>query len=242
MGFLVPLTLFGWIPFVLALFALYPPRRAVIMAFLAAWLFLPMAGYKVPGLPDYTKMSATALGVLMGAAIFDTDRLLAFRPRWIDIPMILWCVSPFISSYLNQLGIYDGCAEIAKQLIIWGLPYVIGRVYFSDLEGIRELAIGIFIGGLSYVPLCWFEVRMSPQLHVWVYGFRQHSFAQNMRDGGYRPMVFMQHGLMVAMWMAMTSLVGVWLWKSKVIRQIWDVPMYVLLPAMLFTVYLCKSK
>src|SRR5437667_8996174 len=91
MGFLVPLTLFGWIPFVLTLFALFPPRRAQIMAFLAAWLFLPMAGYKVPGLPDYTKMSATALGVLMGAAIFDTDRLLGFRLKWIDLPMILWC-------------------------------------------------------------------------------------------------------------------------------------------------------
>ena len=60
MGFLVPLTLFGWIPFVLALFALLPPRRAVVTAFLAAWLFLPMAGYGVKGLPDYTKMSATA--------------------------------------------------------------------------------------------------------------------------------------------------------------------------------------
>src|SRR5439155_21163091 len=99
-----------------------------------------------------------------------------------------------------------------------------------------------FIGGLVYVPLCWFEVRMSPQLHVWVYGVRHHAFVQQMRDGGYRPMVFMQHGLMVAMWMAMTSLIGCWLWKAKTIRQIGDVPMYVLVPAMLLTVYLCKSK
>src|SRR6187200_550103 len=117
MGFLVPLTLFGWIPFVLALFALVPPRRAVIIAFLAAWLFLPMAGYGVKGLPDYTKMSATAIGVLMGAAIFDTDRLLSFRPRWIDIPMFVWCTSVAISSYQNDLGIYDGCAETVRQTI-----------------------------------------------------------------------------------------------------------------------------
>jgi hypothetical protein len=187
-------------------------------------------------------MSATALGVLMGAAIFDTDRLLSFRPRWIDLPMILWCTSPFISSYNNDLGIYDGCAEIVRQTIIWGLPYIIGRVYFTDLEAIRELAVGLFIGGLIYVPLCWFEVRFSPQLHLWTYGFRQHSFYQNMRDGGFRPMVYMQHGLMVAMWMAMTALVGVWLWQSKTIRQIWDIPMSYLVVAMLFTVYLCKSK
>ena len=95
---------------------------------------------------------------------------------------------------------------------------------------------------LVYVPFCLYEIRMSPQLHTLVYGFHQHSFAQNMRDGGYRPMVFMQHGLMVAMWMGMTALVGVWLWKSKVVRHVWEIPMYVLVPAMLLTVYLCKSK
>jgi hypothetical protein len=104
------------------------------------------------------------------------------------------------------------------------------------------LAVGIFIGGLIYVPFCWFEARLSPQLHVWIYGFRQHSFIQNVRDGGYRPMVFMQHGLMVGMWMGMTTLIGLWLWRSKAVQKVWDVPMYVLMPAMFFTVYLCKSK
>ena len=242
MGFLVPVTLFGWIPFVILLFVFLPPRRAVIAAFLLAWLFLPMAGYGVPGLPDYTKMSATTAGVLLGAALFDADRLLSFRPRWVDLPMLVFCTSPFITSYLNGLGIYDGCSEIVRQFVTWGLPYFIGRIYFSDLEGIRELAIGIFIGGLIYVPLCLWEVRMSPQLHRWVYGFRQHSFYQNMRDGGFRPMVFMQHGLMVAMWMGATALIGIWLWKTRTVRKVWDIPMWVLIPAMLITVYLCKSR
>ncbi|HEX8521013.1 MAG TPA: hypothetical protein VF669_02070, partial [Tepidisphaeraceae bacterium] len=63
MTFLVPLMLFGWIPAVTYLFMVLPPRRAVIAAFLVAWLFLPMAGYKVTALPDYTKMSATVFGV-----------------------------------------------------------------------------------------------------------------------------------------------------------------------------------
>src|SRR5438067_1065195 len=197
MGFLVPVTLFGWIPFVLFLFMILPPRRAVITAFLAAWLFLPMAGYSIHGLPDYTKMSATAMGVVMAAAIFDADRLLSFRPRWVDIPMFTFILSPAVSSYLNGLGLYDGCSEIVRGFVTWGLPYVIGRVYFCDLEGARELAIGLFLGGLVYVPLCWFEIRVSPQLHRWVYGFHAHAFVQEIREGGFRPTVFMQHGLMV---------------------------------------------
>ena len=33
---LVPLTMFGWIPVVLFLFSRFPPRRAVIIAFVGA--------------------------------------------------------------------------------------------------------------------------------------------------------------------------------------------------------------
>ena len=242
MGFLVPLTLFGWIPFVLLLFLLLPPRRAVITAFLAAWLFLPIASYGLHGLPDYTKMSATCVGVLMAAVIFDGERIFGFRPKWVDIPMFVFCFSPMVSSYLNQLGMYDGCAVAVRMIVTWGLPYLIGRVYFTDLEAIRELAIGLFCGGLIYVPLCWLEIRMSPQLHLWVYGYHQHAFVQTIREGGYRPMVFMQHGLMVAMWMAMTTLVGAWLWRAKSVLKFWDMPMSYLVWAMFITTFFCKSK
>lgn len=39
---------------------------------------------------------------------------------------------------------------------------------------------------------------MSPQINVWVYGFFQHDFFQTVRYGGYRPVVFLPHGLWVA--------------------------------------------
>ena len=59
MTILVPITLFGWVPCVLLLFLWLPPRRAVITAFLAGWLFLPAATFQLPGIPDYSKMMAT---------------------------------------------------------------------------------------------------------------------------------------------------------------------------------------
>ena len=61
MTFLVPIALFGVLPGVFLLFAVLAPRRAVMAAYLASWLFLPMAGYSIPGLPDYTKTSATTV-------------------------------------------------------------------------------------------------------------------------------------------------------------------------------------
>src|SRR5262249_43590891 len=52
-----------------------------------------------------------------------------------------------------------------------------------------------------------FEVRMSPQLHTWIYGYFPSSFAQTYRDGGFRPVVFIGHGLLVAFF-TMTTIVA----------------------------------
>jgi hypothetical protein len=233
--------MFGWIPMVLLLFAALPPRRAVISAFLVAWLFLPMVGYDLPGLPDYTKTSATCAGVLLAAAIFDGARFLRFRPRFVDVPIAVWCLIPFFSAVSYGWGLYEGFASILNQTVQWGMPYFIGRLYFDDLRSIRELAIGVFIGGLVYTPLCLFEIRFSPQLHSMVYGFHQHSWIQTLRGGGYRPTVFMQHGLAVGTFMCTAALIGLWLWRTKALRSIMGVPSLWLAVAVAGTAVLCKS-
>jgi hypothetical protein len=237
----VYIAMYGWIPAVLALFAVLPPRRAVLVAFIAAWMFLPMVSFKFPGIPDYTKISATSMGVLLGVMIFDSGRLLTYRLRFVDVPMLLWCLSPCLSSLSNGLGLYDGISSVLAMVFTWGLPYLIGRLYFSDAAGLRELAIGVFIGGLVYVPFCLWEIRMSPRLHQTIYGFRQHAFGQTKRLGGYRPMVFMQHGLAVGMWMTAASLVGLWLWRTGALPRLWRVPTGWLLSGLLGTAVLCKS-
>ena len=186
MTILVPVALFGWIPLILLLFLLATPRRAVIVAFIGAWLFLPMASYAVLALPDFTKMTATSYGAMLGVVLFDATRLIRFRPSWIDIPIVVYCAVPMATSLLNGLGVYDGASAIAASVITWGLPYFIGRLYFSDLAGLRELAIGIFVGGLVYLPLCLYEIRMSPQLHNMFYGYHQHDFGMTRRLGGWR--------------------------------------------------------
>jgi hypothetical protein len=93
MNLTVPIALFGWPFVVVLLFALLKPRHAVITAFIAAWLFLPMAGFTFTGLPDYTKVTATAYGVLLGITLFDAGRVLAYRPSWVDIPIVVVCIS-----------------------------------------------------------------------------------------------------------------------------------------------------
>ncbi len=116
-------------------------------------------------------------------------------------PAAVFMVVPFASSMSNGLGAYDGFSAIVWQLITWGIPYSIGRCVFRTKRHVADLVDSIILCGLLYVPLCLWEVKMSPQLHTQVYGFHQHSFAQSMRGGGWRPVVFMQHGLQVALWM-----------------------------------------
>lgn len=238
----VALVMYGWIPIVLYLFTRYSPQRAVIISFVVAWLFLPQAAIVLPSIPDYTKMSATCYGILLAVFVFDSGRFSTFKPGWIDGLMGLYCISPFISSMANGLGAYDGVSSSLEQVVSWGLPYFFGRLYLSNLAGMKQLAIAIFAGGLAYIPFTVYESRFSPQLHRMVYGYHARAdFSQTMRMGGYRPTVFMSHGLAVGAWMMAAALVGIWLWKSGVLKKFWDKPMKTLVPVLVISFLNCRS-
>jgi hypothetical protein len=234
-------TLFTLPLVVLVLFWLLPARRAVIYSFLWGFFFLPMKALSVPGLSEFSKISATPLSVLLAAMIFDSHRVFSVRPKIWDIPMLIYLICPFFSSVHNNLGAYDGANATLNQFYLWGGGYVIGRIYFTDLEALTELAMGFIAGGLIYVPLCLIEVRMSPQLHLKLYGFAQHQFAQTRRFGGYRPIVFMQHGLALGVWMISTTLCAWWLWACGAFKRRWHMKggFWVLL--LLVTVVLCRA-
>jgi hypothetical protein len=225
-NFMVAVALFGWIPIVRMLFRRLDPRLAVAVAFVGGWMFLPVAGFKIPGVPAYNKMTATCIVILYWARHFDKERFNDFQFSSADIPMLLWCTSPFFSSVFNGLGVYDGLSQTMYQSISWGVPYYIARVYFSDPEGLKLLAITIFTGAIVYIPFCWVELLISPQLHRLTYGFHQHNFLQTLRDGGgFRPMVYMDHGLMTSMWMALAVFLGTWmLYTEELPEKIFSVP------------------
>ena len=211
----VPVAMFGWIPLVLGLFARLKAHHAVIAGFLLAWMFLPQYDYELPGLPNYSKISAASYGILAGTFIFNRSAFAQFRPCVYDLPIALWCVAPFLSSISNGLGAWDGLSASLGKVTSWGIPYFIGRLYFDRTEALRDLCLGIFLGALIYVPFCLYEMVMSPRLHKQVYGWHPAQFGQSRRGSSWRPVVFMKHGLMAAMWMASGALAGVRLLASK---------------------------
>ena len=104
------IALFGWIPFVVVLFAIMPVRQAAAVAVIGAWLLLPPINLPVVSLPDFSKNVSAAIAIVLGTVLFGGHFVLRFRPRWFDLPMILWCCCPIGTSLHNGLGLYDGLA------------------------------------------------------------------------------------------------------------------------------------
>lgn len=234
--------LMGWIPISMVLFFVMPPKKAVIVSTIVAWLFLPVAALPLPGLPDLTKASAAMIGCLLGVLLLDSASLSRLRPHIVDLPLLGWIGFPILTSVDNGLGLYDGVSSALTHSFVWGLPYVVGRVSLGSPERLRDLAIGMIVGGLVYAPFCLLETRISPQLHRLVYGYSPSHMMHAIRYGGYRPIVFMTNGLEVGMWMAASSMMAWQLWAAGGLRRLGGLPFgTVLMPALLITTVLCKS-
>ena len=232
------IALIGAIPLTLVLFALLPARRAVVTSAIGAWLFLPPIGIDLPGFPDYTKATAATAGILLGTLVFESNRLLTFRLRWFDLPMLLWGLCPFVSSVSNGLGTYDGLSAAFQQTTSWFLPYLVGRLYLTDVEDMRELALGMIVGGVCLIPLCLFEFKMSPRLMGMVYGFGGWEGA---RYGGYRPRVFFKSSLELGLWMHAVTLVAWWFWRTGQLKRLGAFGGGAIVAALLITSIACKT-
>ena len=217
MTILIFITLLGWIPLTIALFAFLPPRRAVMVSVAGGYLVLPTASIPLSGLPDYDKMMAATVGIVIGTLIFQPNRLIEFRLHWFDLPILCWLVSPMLSSLQNGLGAYDGLSASFVTFFRWILPYFIGRLYLGDLEGLREFALAVVWGGLVYIPLIMLEMRLSPFIKGVVYGMYQW---EGLRLGSYRPIVFLTTGLELGMWMTGVCLFAVWMWRCGALERI----------------------
>lgn len=124
-----------------------------------------------------------------------------------------------------------------------GVPWLPGRAYFRTPADLRDLALGLVAGGVGYIPVCVYEVLFSPSLHLKIYGYHQHSFLMHIRYGGYRPMAFMDNGIMVGLWMSASVVTAFWLWRTRVLteRLCFGVPAGLVVAAPGWTAVICKS-
>lgn len=216
-----------------ALFRLLPGRVAAAVALVGGWAILPVAVYTADMLPEagrtespmhalalptaafaVNKATALGLGCLVGAVLFDWAALRRLRFSWLDLPVVVWCLVPLLSAPANGLGVAEGLAQARYNALAWGVPYLMGRAYFADAEGLRVLAIAWALAGLAYVPLCLAEFLRGPFLYDLVYGPHPYRLDGADRPIGHRPLVFLEHGNQLGMWAATAAAAAVGLWRS----------------------------
>lgn len=243
------LALLAWPGVVIAMFGTMRLERALIWSILGGYMFLPqLTEFNLPLIPALDKVTIPNL-TAFAACVAIWGRLPSLWPvSWAGRALLAaFLVSPAITVLHNLdpvrfgidrigaialidramisapdlpgLRIYDSASALAQQVLLM-LPFFLARHALRTAEGLRELLVALVIAGAIYAPLMLFEVRFSPQLHTLLYGFFQHEFIQAIRAGGFRPFVFMPHGLWVAFFAFMVLMAAVALWRTEG-RPIW---------------------
>jgi hypothetical protein len=115
---------------------------------------------------------------------------------------------------LPGIGSYEGVSTIIAQFVFL-IPFIIGRWVLRSGADNEEILRVLVIAGLIYSLPMLFEIRFSPQLHTWIYGYFPGMFGQQMRDEGFRPIVFLGHGLTLAVFTMTSLLAAAAFWRSN---------------------------
>ena len=215
-------------------------------------MLLPVDAYiKVAaGVPQLDKISIPNLAALVACIVYagKVRILKGFGPT--ELFLLFFVFSPFITSQLNSdviifgsttlpaVGNYDALSAVVAQFL-FVIPFFLGRQFLNTPQGTRETLRVLCLAGLFYSPFILLEILLSPQLHYWLYGFYPSSFVQQMREGGFRSMVFMGHGLTLSFFLMTAVLAATALWRAKL--SVFKVPSVVTTGFLYWLLLLNKS-
>lgn len=207
------------------LFNLLPSNKAAIWTMLGGFLLLPAGfGVKLPFVPALDKNTVPTVCALVGLLACGKARRSGFG--LVDALVLAALFSPTVTSLQNGdtaviggmilpgVSLYDGVSAFLSQGSLL-LAFVVGRWAVRSEQQVENLVKAMVVAGLLYSLLALLEVRLSPQLSNWVYGYFPGGFNNEMRYGGFRPVVFQKNGLTLAFFMMTTVLCAVALWRTK---------------------------
>lgn len=243
---LLLMILLAWLPVSLLLFWRLPAPRALVLCFLGGWALLPTAPFVPPVdapstrpatslfylyMPasvsaDYWLTKATAIGIggVAASLFFDRRRYARLRPVWLDLPAAVWCLAPFLPAVAGRYPFLAALRDAGYLLFAWGSPYLLGRLYLADSAGHKELALGVVLAGLCYLPICLVEGVAGPGLYRLVYGFHPYQTAGAERYVGYRPVGLLEDGNQLGLWLAGAALLALWLWRTRQLPRWMGIP------------------
>lgn len=214
------LALLAWAPISVAAFSLLRPSLAAAAVLIGGVLFLPEGvGFDLPGLPPIAKPEVASLCALAGALLRAPRRVLDARPGLGPEILLLFAAAAMAGTVATNrdalqfgptriagLGYYEVASVLVRDVLAYGVPFLLGRALYRSSRDLRDLLLVIAAAGLFYSLFALVELRLSPQFHRWIYGDHQAKFYGVIRAGGYRPMVFMPHGLALALFLLVAAL------------------------------------
>jgi hypothetical protein len=215
------LALVSWPLISLILFRRLPLERALVWCLLGGYLFLPpVVQINFPAIPAFDKMSIPSLSAYVICAFVLGHKIPLMPESWVGkVLLALFVFSPFGTVLTNPeiipvnfrpdlpgMRLYDALSIVSYQMYVI-MTFAMARRFLANAQALREILYALVISSLIYSIPMLIEIRLSPQINVWVYGFFQHSFEQMMRSGGFRPIVFLEHGLWVAFY-AVTAILA----------------------------------
>jgi len=228
-------------------------QTATLWTILGGFMFLPVkTEVDLPMIPALGKHTIPVVSALIGCWFIKNQHISYIKELGkIKYLVILLIITPFITSTLNGdvliigdrfikgLTYYDGLSAMINQFLLI-TPFFIGRQFFKTYDDHLLMFKLLVVAGLLYSLLMLFEIRMSPQLHTWIYGYFPHSsFGQQIRDGGFRPVVFMGHGLLVSFFTFVVLFSAIILWNNRIKTR--TIPPSVASCCLFVVLVLCKS-
>lgn len=217
----------GWAVATWAMFWRCRPAVAVLGSFLGGWILLPVGSYP-PGaaeavfpywiiglaLPSdmlLTKAVAAPAAAFLGVVLFDRQALARLRPAWLDAPIVLWCLWPAVAAAFATEPRPAPLLAVAYLAAAWGLPWLLGRLYFASPEGRLLLVKGLVLSALACLPFSLVEGALGPVVYNAVY--ETHPFRADgaVRYVGFRPLGFFEHGNQFGLWISLGALAALWL-------------------------------
>lgn len=202
---------------------------ATFLTIVGGYLILPAkTDIDLPLIPAFDKFTIPALVAFFYCNILHkTNITILPKTKFLKVITILLLLSPFFTVINNSepyfngnywiqgMSLYDSVSVVMRQYLLL-LPLIIASNIVKTNDDITEIYKLVTLAGIFYSPFILLEVRLSPQLHTWVYGFFPHSFLQQIRYDGFRPVVFLGHGLLVGIFLFSSFAAACSLWNSKI--------------------------
>lgn len=201
-------------------------RPAILLVLIGGWWVLPVGHYaagasgtEIPwwitgiALPSdmlVTKAWIAPLAAFAGAVVRDPAALRRWRPGWLDLPMAAWCLWPLIGGLRPAP---DPAPWLSALYVAgsWGLPWLIGRIWFARPGESRLILRAVALSGLANLPIALIEGVRPARLYGLVYGPHPYRLDGIERYLGYRPIGFLEHGNAYGLWAALAAFAAIWL-------------------------------